>query len=192
MSNVEPIRKDNETPKELPGFDVSFSSSIDEKRQIAVRTMFDQGTPGKERERILAGMLSTVSIIGLREKLIEYKRDQQNAQQRLADISADPEKIKAIRAEISQLQLDAGKYSQDEENKFRASGRTGQFTLVGAAKSRAQGFITDIQKKQNEISSLDADLTRQRDELQKAVKNWGIAIENAEREITIRRESYGE
>jgi hypothetical protein len=195
MSNVEPIRKSGDTPDVepvFPGVEAALVQAIDDKRSLSLKTMFLQKTAPKEHERVMASLFCVTAVIALREKVIECKREQQNAQELLDGLSNNPEKIAAIKAEIVQLQADAANHSADEEKKFRAAGRTGAFALVGAAKTRATGFVTDIQKKQNELVALDADTTRQRDELQKAVKNWGVAIANAEREIAIRRESYGE
>ncbi len=200
MGDVEPIRKtadatdgqDAKVEPVFPGVEAALVQAIDEKRSLSLKTMFLQKTPPKEHEQVLASLFCVTAVIALREKVIEYRHEQEKTKALLASLAADPEKRKQIETDIRQLQTDSGKHAQDEESKFRASGRTGAFALVGAAKTRATGFVSDIHRKVTELAALDADIARQRGELENAIKNWGVAIANAEREIAIRRESYGE
>lgn len=197
MGAVEPIRKD--TPDEpakvepvFPGVEAALAQAIDERRSLSLKTMFLQKTAPHEHERVLSSLFCVTAVVALREKIIELKRERGNAEQRLSELSGNPERREELTNDIRALQAEAGDHSQAEEQKFRASGRQGPFAMVGAAKTKAQGLVTDIERKKRELETLDLDLKRQRDELEKAIKNWGIAIENAEREIVIRREAYGE
>lgn len=195
--DVAPIRKDQDeqTAKVepvFPGVEAALAQAIDERRSLSLKTMFLQQTPPQEHERVLSSLFCVTAVVALREKIIELKREQGNAEQRLSELSGNPERRTELTNDIRSLQAEAGAHSQTEEQKFRASGRQGSFAMVGAAKTKAQGFVTDIERRKRELETLDLDVKRQRDELEKAIKNWGIAIENAEREITIRRAAYGE
>ena len=195
MSNVEPIRKEPQTPaaeETQPGIDLGYAYAIDEKRSLSVRTIFAQGTSPKLQEKIIGQLFSVTAVAGLKEKLIEHKRERANAERRLTEISVDPERRTALLAEIESLKAESLAHAETEEQKFRASGRHGTFKMVGAANTKAQGYVADITRRDKELETLDLDMKRQRDELQKAIDNYGVAIANVESEIALRREAYGE
>lgn len=177
---------------DLPGLDIGYAFSIDERRSLSVRTTFGRGATCEVQEKILARIFNTTAVMGLREKLIEHKREQKNARRRLEELSGDPSKKKELEGEISALQVEATSFAKQAETRFRESGRTGTYSPAGADKTRIMGFGTDIEKRRKAIADLDADLERQRGELRNAIENYGVAISNVESEIAIRRESYGE
>lgn len=194
MADPIPLRKEGNTAEAepvFPGVEAALVQSIDDKRSLSIKTLFLRDTPPQHHEKVLAELFSVTAVIGLREKLIELKREKLNAERRLADLRADPDKKAQLLEEVNGLLREAAAYREGAEKRFRDSGRVGVFAPVGADKTKISGFVTDIEAKRKEIANIDLDMARQRDELEKAIRNWGIAIENAESEIKIRREAYG-
>lgn len=194
MVDPTPIRKETDTPDSepvFPGVEAALVQSIDDKRSLSIKTLFLRDTPPQHHEKVLAELFSVTAVIGLREKLIELKREKLNAERRLSELRVDPEKRTQLVDEVNRLLGEASSYREGAEKRFRDSGRQGVFTPVGADKTKISGFVTDIASKRQELETLDLDIKRQRDELEKAIRNWGVAIENTESEIAIRREAYG-
>jgi hypothetical protein len=190
---VEPtsLRKPDEGDlSDVPGVDVSLGFVLTEKTQMSMRTMFPQNTPAAEQERILARVISVAAITSLREKVIEFKKDRVIAEERLATLDDGTKQTSEIKAAIDALVSDAGELRRKGETAYRETGRGGEYKPVGNDKRMLDGIQRDIADKRQALVNLDADLTRQRDEITKAIKNWGVAIANAEREIAVRREAY--
>lgn len=194
MADPIPLRKEDKTSDVepvFPGVEAALVQSIDDKRSLSIKTLFLRDTPPHQHEKVLSELFSVTAVIGLREKLIELKREKVNAERRLSELRADPEKKGVLTEEVNTLLTESASYRKEAEKRFRESGRQGVFTPVGAEKTKISGFVTDIETKRKEIANIDLDMKRQRDELEKAIKNWSIAIENTESEIAIRREAYG-
>lgn len=195
MGDVEPIRKDVEPPAVepvFPGVEAALVVSISEKQSLSIKTMFLRDTKPQDHERVMASLFCVSAVVALREKLIELKNERANAQRRLASVSVDPEKRETLEQELQGLQAEKTEYQTKAEAKFRANGRSGAFVAAGADRTKLNGLTSDIFAKANEIKSLDGDTKIQREQLEKAIHNYGIAIELTESEIAIRREAYGE
>lgn len=203
MSNVEPLRSAGLKSHDegvtatadpvFPGVNAAITYPIGERGGgIHLSTMFLRDDPGLDQEKILAKTMSVCAVVGLRENLIVHERERGNAERRLSELASDPEKKKALEAEIQTSLTEAATAKESAEKEFRESGRTGPFKLVGVAKNVVDAAVRDVEKKRKEIADLDKDLDRKREELRKAITNYGVAISNVEREIAIRREAYGE
>lgn len=202
MSGAEPLcliagndeQKATGTPDDKleVGIDVGYSCAIDERRQLSLRTMFPQATPPQVQERVLAQIASVAAIMGLRELVIEHKRESANAQARFDELQADPKRKAEIKAELDALVGSRGEAADNFEKAFRANGRQGQWKPAGKEKGTLDALDRDIERLARESDAIDADLAKKRADLATAIRNWTVAIENAEREIAIRREAYGE
>lgn len=190
--NVTQLRQPEEGDLvEQPGVDLSLGFSLNEKTQMSARTMFPQNTPAREQERVIARIISVAAVTSLVEKVVEFKKERQIAQERLADLDDGTKRKSELKAEMDALVSEAAELRRKGQEAYAASGRTGEYKPAGGDKRVLDGIQADIAGKRQAIVNLDDDLKRQRDELEKAVKNYGIAIANAEREIAIRREAYG-
>jgi hypothetical protein len=178
----------------FPGVNASISVQIGDNRGIHLATMFLRDDPGEFQERCLSKIMSVTAVIGLKEKLVENRRELANAERRLGDLTANDPKAderKAKTAELNALLSESAEYRRKDEEKFYAT-RNGDYEPVGKAQTTISGFVQDIDKLRRELKTLDADLDRQRDELKRAITNYGVSIFNIEAEIRLRREAYGE
>ena len=174
-----------------PGVDVNYVFSVDEKRSLSFRTMFAQATPPGVQERILGRIIAVGAIAALKEKLIEFRKDQANAARRLAEL-VDPKRLAEIQVEIDALNVQTIERLNAMEAAHQISGRQGEFRPVGREKAEIEGIRKDVDKLEHERNDLRNELVRQRTELEGAIGNWAVAIANAEAEIEVRRASYGE
>ena len=176
---------------EQPGVDLQLGFVLNEKTQLSARTMFPQDTPAREQERIVARLISVAAVTSLTEKVIECKRDRKIAEDRLDTLDNGDKRRSELKVEMDELVSEAAEINRKGEEAYHASGRTGQYQPAGKDKAEIKRIGADISAKRQAILNLDDDLKRQRDELEKAIKNYGVAIANAEAEIELRREAYG-
>jgi hypothetical protein len=179
----------------FPGVNASISVQIGDNRGIHLATMFLRDDPGEFQERCLSKIMSVTAVIGLKEKLVENKRELENAERRLRELSDnDPkaEERKAKTAELNALLSESAEFKRKDKEAFYASGRTGDYKTVGKAQTTITGYVQDIEKLRTELTNIEAELGMQRGELKRAIKNYGVSIFNIEAEIRLRREAYGE
>lgn len=200
MGDVAHIRKEDVTDAPaaepvFPGVEAAIVQQIDTNRTLSMKTLFLRDAKPNEHEFVLASLFSVAAVTALREKVIENKRERANAEARLKDLDfsseLNPARVEKIKAEITELRQDLTVFRTDDERKFRES-RSGEYRPAGVAKNTMAKYDADIAKKEAELKDLERQLADQKAALVKAIQNYTLAIENAESEIAIRRQAYGE